>query len=352
MWGWVAVVACSSPNKHTEMCEKSPKTEKIATVSLSETKIARGDHLRLKVKAIASLQHLELWYKDSLLLTTSEDTLSFSTQDIPVGQQQLRLRVLLSDSREETHYLRLQILAAAAARRYSYLLQARYPHDRKAYTQGLLLHENTLYESTGRRGYSYVQRRSWPEDEVLQTVHLPDDIFGEGIALKGDTLYQLSWQSHRGIMYDAKTLTKLGEFSYSTEGWGLTSWRHYLVMSDGSEHLYFYLTHPFRHSHTLQVYDHEAPVSGINELETVNDHIYANQYQVELLLIIDPRIGELLGKIDVSTLFDASAYERETGNEVDVLNGIAYDVQRGHLLLTGKLWPYMYEVLVASEPLP
>ena len=346
-WGWIAVVACSSPQQ-----KETPK-KKVVSISLSATKVARGRRLRLKAKATTTLvQGLQLWQKDSLLLTTLADTLSLSTQDMSVGKKQLRIKVLLTDSSKETHYISLQILASSTAKLYSYFLYARYPHDEKAYTQGLLLQNGVLYEGTGQRGSSYLQKRSWPKGEILQTVHLSDDIFGEGIALKGDTIYQLSWQAHKGTLYSAKALTKLGEFSYPTEGWGLTRWKEYLVMSDGSEHLYFYLTQPWRHSHTLQVYDHEGPVSAINELETVGENIYANQYGYDILLIIDPRNGELIGQVDASKLFDKAAYEKETGKNVDVLNGIAYDVETGRLLLTGKLWPYMYEVLVASDPFP
>ena len=342
--GWIAVMACSSPQKR-----ETPK-KKVVSISLSATKVARGARLYLKASALA--EGLEVWQKDSLLLTTSFDTLSLSTQDMSVGKKQLRIKALLADSIKETHYISLQILASSTAKHYSYFLYDRYPHDEKAYTQGLLLHNDVLYEGTGQRGSSYLQKRSWPKGEILQTVHLADDIFGEGIALKGDTIYQLSWQAHKGTIYSAKTLTKLGEFSYPTEGWGLTRWKKYLVMSDGSEHLYFYLTQPWRHSHTLQIYDHKGPVSAINELETVGENIYANQYGRDILLIIDPRNGELIGQIDASTLFDKDTYEKETDKKVDVLNGIAYDEETERLLLTGKLWPYLYEVVVADEPLP
>lgn len=338
--------ACSeSPQRSRPTGASAPIKQ--ATVTLSANKAARGEQLQIKVEVSPPPLLLKL-RADSLLFTGTGQTLSFSTQHLPTGKQTLRLEVQLADSSWEQHDLRLKILAAAAPQTYTYQLQTRHTHDTEAYTQGLLLHEGMLYEGTGQKGRSYLQKRKWPSNEVLHTVHLPEKFFGEGIALQDHKLYQLTWQGHLGFIYDKENLSKVGEFQYHTEGWGLTSWNEYLVMSDGSEQLYFYKTEPWQHSHTLQVYDHQGPVSNINELEAVEGRIYANQYETEVILIIDPQSGVLIGKLDASALFDKKAYTQATGKKVDVMNGIAYDAASQHLLLTGKLWPYVYEIRVFS----
>ena len=120
-------------------------------------------------------------------------------------------------------------------------------------------------------------------------------------------------------------------------------------MSDGSERLHFYSADPWKYEHSIQVYDHEGAISGINELETVDNLIYANQYEEDTLLIIDPSNGQLVGKVDCSELFDKEAYAERTGKKVDVMNGIAYDSISDRFILTGKLWPYLYEVLIQPQ---
>ncbi len=339
------LVACSSPSSNTSTAPfTAPKKQ--ARVTLSANKVALGEDLTLAIQAPTSPAAWRLLVQDSLWHQQTGDTATFSTADMLMGQQVLRIEVQLADSSWEKHRRKIVVLSPTPPQRYAYLLQARHPHDTEAYTQGLLLHADTLYEGTGQKGKSFLQSRRWPTGTVLQTTYLPDRLFGEGIALHNDKLYQLTWKAHQGFIYAKKTLAKVGTFNYPTEGWGLTSWQDYLVMSDGSERLYFYHPNPWRHSHNVQVYDQTGPVSSINELEAVGNYIYANQYEQERLLVIDPYNGMLVGTVDVSTLFDAEAYAQRTGKKAEVMNGIAYNDKNNHLLLTGKQWPYIYEVLL------
>ena len=346
----LGAMACSGGTSSSK--GEGSKEKKLATLSLHKKKVTRGDILKLHARSSRPIQGLRLQLDDTLLTADKDSVLSFSTLSMNLGHQKLRAEVCLGDSLWESHSLKVQVLASSAPKEYVYFLQARYPHDEEAYTQGLFFDRGFLYEGTGQKGKSYLQQRRWPSGEVLRTVHLDDQFFGEGIAMKGDRVYQLTWMSHTCLIYDRETLKQIEKIQYPTEGWGLTSWKEYLVMSDGSEYLYFYRTDPWQYDHSLQVYDHQGSVSGINELETVNNLIYANQYEKDTLLIIDPYHGSLLGTVDVSGLFDAEAYADRTGKEVDVLNGIAYDSISDHFILTGKLWPYMYEILVASKENP
>ena len=329
--------------------DPAPSIKKQAQLTLDQHKLARGASLQLKARASGGVQALRLSFKGQLLAEAKDSTLSYSTDSLPLGHQTLKVDVLHSDSLWEAQSIKLQLLASAPPRSYVYLLQARHSHNEDAYTQGLFLHQGILYEGTGRKGKSFLQKRSWPSNEILETIHLSDELFGEGIALKNHRIYQLTWQSHICLIYDVETFEKTEEIPYPTEGWGLTSWKNYLIMSDGSERLHFYSTDPWTYEHSVQVYDHEGAISGINELEAVDDLIYANQYEEDTLLIIDPSNGQLVGKVDCSDLFDEEAYTKRAGKEVDVMNGIAYDSISGHFILTGKLWPYLYEVLIQPQ---
>ena len=186
---------------------------------------------------------------------------------------------------------------------------------------------------------------------MIKEIRLNDEYFGEGVALYGDKIYQLTWTSHTGFIYDKESLEDAGSFRYATEGWGLTHWDTYLVMSDGSERLHFYDTKRWKLKKSISVYDDKEPIGKLNELENIEGLIYANVYEKDFIVIIHPSTGEVVGRIDLSDLFDSHAYAKETGHQAGVMNGIAATPE-GHLLITGKLWPYLYELEITPQPYP
>ena len=224
-----------------------------------------------------------------------------------------------------------------------------YPHDTSAYTEGFLFHDGQLYESTGTEPEMPADRRSLFGTVDLNTGKITPKVeidrnkyFGEGIAFLDGKVYQLTYTTKVGFIYDAKTFKKLGEFTFpSKEGWGMTTDGTYLIMSDGSSNISYLDPKTFRLVKVLGVTDNNGPVSNINELELIKGYFYANQWQTSYILKIDPASGKVVGRLNLDSLV-GQAKNQYAGAEV--LNGIAYDSTTGKVYVTGKLWPSIYEI--------
>ena len=228
---------------------------------------------------------------------------------------------------------------------YGYAVVRAYPHDREAFTQGLAFDDQgVLYESTGQRGQSSLRRVELSSGTVLQRRDLPTSLFGEGIAVFGDHIIQLTWQAGRAFVYDKANFALLREFTYRTEGWGLTHDGRRLIMSDGTATLYFLHPDTFAETLRLTVRDHRGPVIRLNELEHVRGEILANIWQTDRIARVDPRTGHVTGWIDLAGLLQPS----DRRQPVDVLNGIAYDTRTDRLFVTGKWWPKLFEITLTK----
>jgi glutamine cyclotransferase len=214
-----------------------------------------------------------------------------------------------------------------------------YPHDRAAFTQGLVLDNGKLFESTGLVGQSSLREVELSTGRVIRRTAVPPPVFAEGLALIGDNLIQLTWQNGRALVYNKHTFTRTGEFSYTGEGWGLCTAGNELVMSDGSAMLTFRRASDFAVMRTLNVTMNGQRLDHLNELECVGSDIYANVWMRDLIVRIDSKTGLVTQRIDAPNLL--SPLERQG---VDVLNGIAYDATDQTFLITGKLWPKMFRV--------
>jgi len=223
-----------------------------------------------------------------------------------------------------------------------YSIVRTYPHDPDAFTQGLLFHDGVLYESTGRNGFSSLRKVRLETGEVLQKVDVPETYFAEGLALAGSRLVQLTWQAQLGFTYDLATFMKLGTFDYTGEGWGLTTDGARLVMSDGTADLRFLDAQTLKETGRITVKDDGAPVKDLNELEAVGDAVFANLWMTPRIVRIDPKSGAVTGHLDLDRIMPGPA----PGKPIDVLNGIAWDAQGKRLFITGKLWPWLYELKV------
>lgn len=218
-----------------------------------------------------------------------------------------------------------------------------YPHDANAFTQGLLWHNGHLIEGTGREGHSQLRRVDLTTGSVVQRQNLPADVFGEGVALAGNRLVQLSWQNGRAFVYDERTFNKLHEWKYQGEGWGLTYSGEQLVMSDGSDRLTFRDPKTFASQKILSVTFNGKPLTRLNELEWVKGKIWANVWQTDYIVIIDPATGIVEQYLDCANLLGGGS---RSGQE-DVLNGIAYDEKNDRIFLTGKWWPRLFEIKIS-----
>ena len=229
---------------------------------------------------------------------------------------------------------------------YSYSIINSYPHDPHAFTQGLVYDEGILYEGTGLYGQSSLRRVDIQTGKVLDIAYLEDEFFGEGITIWEDKIVQLTWQSFKGFVWDKENLTRTRSFAYQTEGWGLTSNGESLIMSDGSDALYFLDPDDYSLQGSIRVTASGVPVKGLNELEYINGMIYANLWPSSWIAIISPDSGEVTGRINLSGILDEAGIQ---DRRVDVLNGIAFDPSGDRLFVTGKLWPRLFEIELVEE---
>jgi glutamine cyclotransferase len=226
---------------------------------------------------------------------------------------------------------------------YSYHIVNVYPHDETAFTQGLLIDNGVLYEGTGLYGGSSLRCVELETGEILQFYALPNQYFGEGITIFDDKIIQLTWQSNKGFVYDKESFELLQEFSYSTEGWGITHNGSQLIMSDGTSTLHFLDPETFQKIGQVEVHDNGA-VENLNELEYIKGKVYANIWLEEKIAIINPQTGQVEGWINLSGL---QTMENQDPN--NVLNGIAYDATSDRLFVTGKRWSQLYEIQLIPE---
>lgn len=215
----------------------------------------------------------------------------------------------------------------------------RRPHDTSAFTQGLLWHDGELYESTGLEGESTVRRVDLTSGEVRQRIDLPEQYFAEGLALVGDRLFQITWQDGKAFVYDQRSFEKVAEHGYEGEGWGLCWNGTDLVMSDGSDRLFFRDPETFAVRRTVSVTKVGRPLRYLNELECVDGKVWANVWQRDEIVRIDPTTGVVEATVDASGLLTPQERRR-----TDMLNNIAWIPERRRFVITGKLWPWTFEV--------
>jgi glutamine cyclotransferase len=261
------------------------------------------------------------------------------------------------------------LLVTPQAPVYSYRVVNIYPHQADAFTQGLLYLDETLYESTGLRGKSTLRQVDLGSGEVLHMRDVPvpgevlcdgntaytaclnptmigQHLFAEGLAAADDRLYQLTWQSHIGLIYDRETFELLDTFAIPGEGWGLTYDGEQLILSDGTSQLTFLDPVTLQLTGMVTVHDGEVPIKLLNELEVIDGEVWANVWKTERIARIDPVSGAVTGWVALDGLLAQAAAATDPGGRVDVLNGIAHDPDTGRLFVTGKWWPLLFEIEV------
>lgn len=235
-----------------------------------------------------------------------------------------------------------QPAAEPGAQRYGYRVAESLPHDDQAFTQGLVVYKGAFLESTGQYGFSSLRRAKILTGAVQRSEKIDARYFAEGITVLNDRVYMLTWLNQQGFIYDAKTLAKVGDFSYQGEGWGLTTDGTHLYMSNGTSTISVHDPNGFRRIRTFDVLLDGVPLNNLNELEWINGEIWANVWQSETVVRINPTTGRVAGVIDFSGILPQSARTPST----DVMNGIAWDSSSKQLYVTGKHWPNVYRVVV------
>jgi glutamine cyclotransferase len=219
-----------------------------------------------------------------------------------------------------------------------------YPHDPHAFTQGLEYYGGYLYESTGIAGQSTLRKVALDTGQVIQKVGLPSEYFGEGLTIFREKIYQLTWLSKKGFVYNLRTFRQVGEFPYDTEGWGLTHDDRSLIMSDGTNKIRYIDPVSFAVTRTIELYAEGQGVANLNELEHVKGEILANIWHSTRIARVDPRSGQIVAWIDLSSIV-----AKEPHREEEVLNGIAYDKLADRLFVTGKNWSKLFEIKVEEN---
>lgn len=283
---------------------------------------------------------------------TAIENVTVNLKDYDLGANYLRALVY-TNGIEVPISAKVEVEGTVEPRVLKYNIVNSYPHDLRAYTQGLEFDGNVLIESTGngesasgKRGKSSIRRVDPKTGEVLKIVELTDDIFGEGATVLNDKIYQLTWRNVEGYVYDANTLERLETFPYfaQVQGWGLTNDGTHLIMSDGSEKLYFIDPITKKKVKEVKVYSKRNKIQTINEMEYVNGKIYANLYQSDAIAVINPETGEIEAVLDLSALKTKITQHPD----VDVLNGIAYNKATNTFFVTGKNWDKMFEIKISE----
>ncbi len=239
------------------------------------------------------------------------------------------------------------LLAAQASKpqQYTYTVVNVFPHDQSAFTQGLAYRAGFLYEGTGIEGKSSLRKVRIETGKIVQQVNLGSEYFGEGITLLGDKIFQITWESKTGFVYDLNTFHLLRKFSYAGEGWGLTAEGRDLFLSDGTSEIRVLDSETFKEKRRIKVRDGSTPVKDLNELEFVEGQIFANVWHSSHIARISPETGEVVGWIDLTGL-PSTVYRLDSEA---VLNGIAYDPIQKRLFVTGKLWPSVFEIKLSPK---
>ncbi|HSH50612.1 MAG TPA: glutaminyl-peptide cyclotransferase [Bacteroidales bacterium] len=347
---FLATNACKSEKQKQEKKEikTSEVTKRVSVIEIKSPNAGElftlGDIIKVDIALKDVDQNI-----DSLIIQTENtqttlfiDQLNYTwnTQNLKTGKNTLHVSAYVRGKKIDTYTLKLRFKSNIKPGLYECRIVNTYPHDTKAYTQGLFYDNGILYEGTGQKGESSLRKVVLETGELIQSLSLPAKYFGEGITAFGDKIIQLTWTSQTGFVYNKESFTLINTLQYPTQGWGITTDGKKLIMSDGTQTIYFLEPEYFTEIGRVEVYDHEGPVRNLNELEYIDGLVYANVFLKEEIIAFDPKTGKMIKRIDCRKIIP-EGYRNEHDN---VLNGIAYDKNNNRIFITGKRWPHLFEV--------
>lgn len=359
-------ILCSCGNANTRKSEKTtdgitssipvPVARKIAyvnslkMVSPEKNRVySFGDQveIRFDVKKGFSLDSSEIFINGRCVAVLGKDErrFSWSIPEGKAGTYTLKIIGRHQDDKQGIASQNIIVKPAQAPAKYGYDIVKVYPHDKKAYTQGLIYHDGYMYEGTGRYGESSIRKTDMNTGKTISILNIDNQLFGEGITIYKDKIYQITWRSRKGFVYDLKTFSRESTFQYSSEGWGITTAKDHLIMSDGSNKLYHIDPSTFNTMEEIEVYDHRGEVNQLNELEYIDGWVWANVWMTDRIVAIDPETGVVKAELDLSDLL-APDEKCLLDDSDDVLNGIAWNPEKKTLYLTGKMWPKLFEIKI------
>jgi glutaminyl-peptide cyclotransferase len=282
-------------------------------------------------------------YVDSVLITSSKNLeFNYSLKEYKnIGKHTIKAEAIKTDEVKGTYFKTFEVLSDIVPEKYGYQVIQSYPHNETSFTEGLEIHNGFLYESTGENGKSMLLKNNIKTGKTLQSVKLADRYFGEGITVFNNRIFQLTYKTKVGFIYNLENLALVDSFHFeSAEGWGMTHDEKYLIMDDGTNILTYIDPTTLKTVKKLQVYDDKDQVLYLNELEYSDGYIYANLWTTNLIAKIDPQTGKVLAKIDLDGILTLT----NPNKQVDVLNGIAIDPITKKMYITGKLYPKLFEI--------
>lgn len=315
----------------------------------NKNKFQQNQKVGVALKNKKDIEISEIQYSmDGQELPLKNGKLTFDAKTL--GNKILKARITIEGQPVELQK-KIKLLAAAPPEVYTYNIISTFSHDPSAYTQGLEFSNGILYESTGKKGASTVRKVNFETGEILQKIELDKTVFGEGITILNDKLYQLTWRSGIGYVYNPSNLEKIKNFSYgeSREGWGLCNDGKQLYKSDGTEKIWFLNPETLEEQGYIETVTNKSIFNMANELEYVKGKLYANVYQKESMMIIDATSGAIEGVINFGGLKNKVDKGPQWDEGNSVLNGVAYHKERGTFFVTGKNWNKLFEVKIRKK---
>lgn len=340
-------------DENSSKVNQAPKALTASIVNMDEpadgARYTSGGVIRLKLSLRGgnAPDSVRVFFDGEAITTLNADVLEYNidTEMARLGSIPLKIMAYEGSKRPQvlTHFV--TILSDIKPDLYSFRVVNMFPHDKTAYTQGLIYHDGCFYESTGGEGKSSLRKVDIETGNILKIHNLESKFFGEGLVEYEGRLFQLTWRNNVGFVYDIQSFTEIKRVHYTTQGWGLTNNGRDLIMSDGTNKLYFLEPEYFTVLSSIEVYDDKNQVWQLNELEYINGEIWANIYTTDRIAQIDPSTGKVLAYIDLSGILP----DKDRHPELAELNGIAWDSENERLFITGKNWPRLFEIKLVER---
>ena len=331
-----------------DRCKKPSTGADITITPEAGTTYKSGDEVKIKVSYQADIKPDSIVYLvDSARVASKKDSsaISLKTDTFSLGPRTITVK-LYSGGKSQDQSTNIVLLAAKAPEQYTYVVEKRYPHDTSSYTEGFEYHDGYLYESTGNYGHSKMMKVDLQTGKAVQSINLDKKYFGEGFTIIGDKIMQLTYREKTGFVYDKNTFKTLSTFSYSVgnEGWGVCNDGNKIYTDDSTNRIWFLDKNNYRNVGYIDVYDDKSQIDEVNELEYINGKLYSNVYTQDTILVINPKTGAVEQRVDMKNLWPLKDRPANFDNQQNVLNGIAWDDKGKRLFVTGKKWPYVYQV--------
>jgi glutamine cyclotransferase len=335
-------------------CKDSPKTNDqvnnvdITLFSPGAYSYSTGDTIKMMAKYPASLKVDSVVYSlDSVRIGSVKDSsyIQILTDTLPLGTRLVSAKIYQGGKTQDVS-ANIYLKSAKEPEKLTYRVIKKFPHDTSAYTEGLLYQDGYLYESTGNKGQSDIRKVELETGKVVQRQKLADKYFGEGSAIVGDKIVMFTYKDKVGFVFDKATLKLLSQFNNNVgiEGWGVTYDGNKIYLDDSSNRIWFLDKNDYHQTGYIDVIDNHGPVEQINELEYIDGKIYSNIYTYDNIIVIDPKTGAVLQSANLEDIWPIAQRPKGFDNENNVLNGIAWDAKGKRLFVTGKKWPWVYQV--------